>query len=118
MHLMNPSPMDFTVDVHLLTFREALSIHAFDTVEAWPMIILLRVRMEPIRFNDIVSLSCFLRSSTGKIFFPVFDCCTGCCRSRAAGWLSSCIVGINPYETHTHTKFYNNWLSVSVWYKA
>lgn len=94
--------MDFMVDVHLLTSIEVLSIHDFDTVEAWPMIILLLVRIEPIRFDDIVSLNCFLRSSTGESFFPVFDCCTGCCRSPV-GCLNSYIV----ISSVRHT-FYNN----------
>lgn len=52
--------MDFTVEVHFLNSIEVRSVHVLDTVEAWPMITLLLVRIEPILLDETVSLRGFV----------------------------------------------------------
>lgn len=58
-HLISPIPTDFTAEVHFLNSIEVLSEYVFEMVEAWPIMILLLVRIEPILLFEMVSLGVF-----------------------------------------------------------
>lgn len=59
-HLISPIPTDFTAEVHFLNSIEVFSEYVFETAEAWPIMILLLVRIEPILLFEMVSLRFFI----------------------------------------------------------